>query len=58
METANQGDGGMQMMMFIAGGGGTYYKNVKDKSYTADKEVLIKDSIPNLQWKTTGDCLV
>jgi len=37
------------------GGGGTYYKNVKDKAYTVDKEFmgkafLIKDTLRNYKW--------
>ncbi|MFV8369101.1 GLPGLI family protein [Flavobacterium sp. LB2R40] len=56
LDTPGQGAGGMRMMMSMTGGGGTYYKNVKEKSYTIDKEFmgkefLIKDSLPNLQWK-------
>jgi GLPGLI family protein len=47
--------GGGRMMASFMGGGGTYYKNVKEKQYTVDKEVfgkefLIKDSLPNLKW--------
>jgi GLPGLI family protein len=43
------------MMASFMGGGGTYFKNVKEKQYTVDKEVfgkefLIKDSLPNLKW--------
>ena len=56
LDTPGQGGGGMRMMMSMTGGGGTYYKNVKEKSYTVDKEFmgkefLVKDSLPNLQWK-------
>ena len=48
-------NGGGRMMASFMGGGGTYFKNVKDKQYTVDKEVfgkefLIKDSLPNLKW--------
>jgi GLPGLI family protein len=47
--------GGGRMMASFMGGGGTYFKNVKEKQYTVDKEVfgkefLIKDSLPNLKW--------
>ena len=47
--------GGGRMMASFMGGGGTYFKNVKEKLYTVDKEVfgkefLIKDSLPNLKW--------
>ena len=43
--------------------GGTYYKNVKDKSYSVDrefmgKEFLIKDSLPDLKWKMEGETRV
>ncbi len=49
------GQGGGRMMTSFMGGGGTYFKNVKEKQYTVDKEVfgkefLIKDSLPNLKW--------
>jgi GLPGLI family protein len=63
LDTPGQGGGGMRMMMSMTGGGGTYYKNVKDKSYTVDKEFmgkefLIKDSLPNLQWKMESETRV
>jgi GLPGLI family protein len=55
-----QGGGGMRMMASFMGGGGTLYKNVKDKSYTVDKEFmgkefLIKDSLVNYKWKMEGE---
>ncbi|MFV8328509.1 GLPGLI family protein [Flavobacterium sp. ZS1P14] len=58
-----QGGGGMRMMASMAGGGGTFYKNVKDKSYTVDKEFmgkefLVKDSLPNLKWKMESETRV
>jgi GLPGLI family protein len=51
-----QGGGRMKMMSNMMGGGGTYYKNVKEKTYTVDKEFmgkefLVKDSLPKLDWK-------
>lgn len=54
LDAPGQGNGGRMMASFM-GGGGTYYKNVKEKQYTVDKEVfgkefLIKDSLPNLKW--------
>ncbi|MFV8339062.1 GLPGLI family protein [Flavobacterium sp. LB3P21] len=63
LDAPGQGGGGMRMMMSMTGGGGTYYKNVKDKSYTVDKEFmgkefLVKDSLPNLQWKMEGETRV
>ena len=63
LEAPSQGGGGMRMMMSMTDGGGTYYKNVKEKSYTVDKEFmgkefLVKDSLPNLQWKMEGETRV
>ena len=63
LDSPGQGGGGMRMMMSMTGGGGTYYKNVKEKSYTVDKEFmgkefLVKDSLPNLQWKMEGETRV
>ncbi len=60
LDATGQGGGGMRMMMSFTGGGGTYYKNVKEKSFTVDKEFmgkefLIKDSLPNLQWKMESE---
>ena len=51
---------GMRMMGSMMGGGGTYYKNVKDKTYSVDKEFmgkefLIKDSLPQLEWKMESE---
>ena len=49
--------GGMRIMMnSFMGGGGTFYKDVKTKSYTVDKEFmgkefLVVDSLPKLNWK-------
>ena len=53
-------NGGMRMMASMMGGGGTYYKNVKDKSYSVDKEFmgkefLIKDALPALEWKMESE---
>ena len=60
LDAPGQGSGGMRMMSSMTGGGGTYYKNVKEKSYTVDKEFmgkefLVKDSLPNLKWKMEGE---
>lgn len=60
LEAGAQSGAGMRMIMSMTGGGGTFYKNVKDKSYTVDKEFmgkefLVKDSLPNLQWKMEGE---
>jgi GLPGLI family protein len=62
LDTPGQDGGGgrMDMMASMNGSGGTYYKDVKSKTYTIDKEFmskdfLIKDSLPNLQWKLEGE---
>jgi GLPGLI family protein len=44
----------------MMGGGGTHYKNVKDKQFIVDreffgKEFLIKDSLPKYDWKMEGE---
>ncbi|PKB17171.1 GLPGLI family protein [Flavobacterium sp. 5] len=57
------GGGGMRMMNSMMGSGGIFYKNVKNKAYTVDKEFmgkefLIKDSLPNLKWKLEGETKV
>jgi len=54
------GGGGMKMMGSMMGVGGTFYKNIKEKMYTVDKEFmskefLVKDSLPKLDWKITGE---
>lgn len=54
------GGGGMRMMMSFAGGGGKMYKNVKDKTYTIDKEMmgkefLVKDTLAKLNWKMESE---
>jgi len=62
LEASQQG-GGFRMMRSMAGGGGTFYKNVKDKAYTVDKEFmgkefLVKDSLANLNWKMEAETRV
>lgn len=52
--------GGVKMMSSIMGGGGTFYKNIKEKNYTVDKEFmgkefLVKDSLPKLNWKIESE---
>ncbi|MGH2667115.1 GLPGLI family protein [Flavobacterium sp.] len=47
---------GMRMMGSFMGGGGTHYKNIKEKTFAIDKEMmgkefLIQDSLPKLEWK-------
>jgi GLPGLI family protein len=59
LDTPGQG-GGMRMMSSFMGGGGTYYKNVKDKAYVVDKEFmgkefLVKDSLTTYKWKMEGE---
>ena len=59
LDAPGQG-GGMRMMSSFMGGGGTYYKNVKDKSYVVDKEFmgkefLVKDSLTTYKWKMEGE---
>lgn len=54
-----QGPGG-RMMNSMMGAGGTFYKNIKDKTYTVDKEFmgkefLINDTLAKLNWKLEGE---
>lgn len=63
LEATAQAGGGMRMMNAMSGGGGTYYKNVKEKNYTVDKdfmgkEFLVKDSLPSLKWKMEAETRV
>ncbi|WP_338407426.1 GLPGLI family protein [uncultured Flavobacterium sp.] len=63
LDAPGKNGGGMRTMSSMMGGGGTYYKNVKYKTYTVDKEFmgkefLIKDSLPNLKWKMEGETRV
>ena len=60
LEAAGQNGGLFKMMGSMMGGGGTFYKNVKEKSYTVDKEFmgkefLVKDSLPTLKWKMESE---
>ena len=61
LDAPGQGQqGGMRMMSSMMGGGGTFYKNVKEKNYTVDKEFmgkefLVKDSLPTLNWKMESE---
>lgn len=59
LEAPGQQSGG-RMMTSMMGGGGTHYKNVKEKQYVVDKEFfgkefLIKDSLPKYDWKLEGE---
>lgn len=63
LDAPTQGGGGFRMMGGMMGAGGTFYKNIKEKTYTVDKEFmgkefLIKDSLPNLKWKMEGETRV
>jgi GLPGLI family protein len=60
LEAAGQNGGNMRMMSSFLGGSGTYYKNVKEKIYSVDKEFmgkefLIKDALPQLEWKMESE---
>lgn len=59
LDAPGQGNG-MRMMSSMMGGGGTYYKDVKEKTYSVDKEFmgkefLIKDALPQLEWKMESE---
>lgn len=59
LEVPGQNGGGMKMMASIMGNGGTYFKDVKTKVYSVDKEFmgkefLIKDSLVKYNWKMEG----
>ena len=63
LDAPGQGQGGMRMMSSFMGGGGTYYKNVKEKKYTVDKEFmgkefLIKDSLITYKWQLSSETRV
>ena len=64
LDPTAQSGGGMRMMMnSMTGGGGTFYKNVKEKKYTVNKEFmgkefLVKDSLPSLKWKLESETRV
>lgn len=53
-------NGGMRMMASFAGGGGKLYKNIKEKTFTVDKEMmgkefLVQDTLPKLKWKMEAE---
>ena len=57
LDAPGQGGGMMRMMSFASG---KLYKNVKEGTYTDEREVfgkmfLIKDSLKTLDWKLTGE---
>jgi len=60
LDAPGQNGGGMRMMSSFMGGGGTYYKNAKEKSYTVDKEFmgkefLIKDTLRTYKWNMESE---
>jgi GLPGLI family protein len=61
LEAGNtQGRGGMRFMTSMMGGGGTFFKSVKDQTFTVDKEFmgkefLVVDSLPKLNWVLTEE---
>lgn len=63
LDAPGQGGGGMRMMTSFMGGGGTYFKNVKDKEYKVDKEFmgkefLVKDTLTNYKWQMSEETRV
>ena len=59
IETPGQ-QSGFRFMSSMMGGGGTHYKNVKEKVFIVDKEFagkefLIQDPLPLLDWKLSGE---
>ena len=60
LDAPGQNGGNMKMWSSFMGGGGTYYKNVKEKTFSIDKEFmgkefLIKDVLPQLEWKMESE---
>ncbi|CAA9199183.1 GLPGLI family protein [Flavobacterium collinsii] len=61
LDAPGQQAGGMRVMVnSFMGGGGTFYKDVKAKTYTVDKEFmgkefLVIDSLPKLNWKMEAE---
>jgi len=60
LDAPGQDGGRGRMMMSMMGGGGTQYKDVKDKIYAVDKEAfgkefLIKDSLPSYKWQMSSE---
>lgn len=60
LEGPGDSGGGMRMFSSMMGGGGTHYKNIKDKSFIVDKEFfgkefLVKDSLTSIPWKLEGE---
>lgn len=60
LDAPGQQGGGFRMMASVMGGGGTYFKNVKEKTYTVDKEFmgkefLVKDTLTTYKWNMEGE---
>jgi GLPGLI family protein len=60
LETPGTSNGNMRMMGSFMGGGGTHYKNVKEKVYVIDKEMfgkefLVKDTLETIKWNLTQE---
>ena len=60
LDSPGQANAGFRMASSMMGGGGTQYKNIKEKIYTVDKEFfgkefLVRDSLPALDWKMSGE---
>lgn len=60
LDAPGQNGGGFRVMSSFMGGGGTYYKNVKDQMYVVDKEFmgkefLVKDTLTHYKWQMTGE---
>ncbi len=63
LDATGQSGGMGRMMTSMMGAGGTYYKDVKSKSFTdyrefMGKEFLIKDSLQTLKWKMESETRV
>ena len=60
LEAPGMSGASMKMVNSMLGGGGTHYKNIKERTFTVDrefmgKEFLVKDSLPKLEWKLEGE---
>ena len=60
LEAPGTQGGGMRMMSSFMGGGGTQFKNIKEKTFAIDKEMmgkefLIQDTLPRLDWKMSQE---
>jgi len=63
LDAPGQQGGGMRIMTSFMGGGGTYYKNVREKAYTVDKEFmgkefLVKDTLTTYKWNMESESRV